>query len=102
MGQLAEWLPLTEDSPDFQREYLGDGVYVEINAESNALTLFTANGIRETNRVVLEPEVLAKFEAFLERLRTPTITRQNRKLHRSAQAFVPLNPLLQDSKKETE
>ena len=36
-------------------QYLGDGAYAEITAQGIVLT--TSNGIENTNRIVLEPEV---------------------------------------------
>lgn len=41
------------------KEYLGDGVYVEVDNEMIALT--TSDGISTTNIVYLEPEVLFSF-----------------------------------------
>lgn len=46
------------------RVYLGDGVYVEI--ENGSYVLTTSNGIRVTNRIVLEPEVLSAFLSYHE------------------------------------
>ena len=45
--------------------YLGDAVYVEVD-EFGALVLTTEDGIRATNRIVLEPEVLAALRQYLE------------------------------------
>lgn len=50
-----------------ERAYLGDAVYVKF--DGYAVELTTEDGIAVTNRVVLEPEVLVAFEAFVERLR---------------------------------
>lgn len=44
--------------------YLGDAVYVERD-ELGAVVLTTSNGIRDTNRIVLEPEVLQMFGRWL-------------------------------------
>ena len=45
-----------------EKEYLGDGVYVEI--ECGMLKLTTEDGIRATNTVYLEPEVMDKLVAY--------------------------------------
>lgn len=47
-----------------QKEYLGDGVYVEIN-ESGDVVLTTENGLEITNRIVLEASI---FQALVEYL----------------------------------
>lgn len=47
-----------------EKKYIGDGVYMVI--EFGAVVLTTENGVRATNRIVLEPEVL---EAMLEALK---------------------------------
>lgn len=49
--------------------YLGDGVYVDIDSERGAVKLTTEDGIRETNTIFLEPQVLAQFQVWLERMR---------------------------------
>jgi hypothetical protein len=43
--------------------YLGDGVYAEFDRGEIVLT--TENGIDVTNRIVLEPEVLAMFSMWI-------------------------------------
>ncbi len=53
---------------DTQKEYLGDGVYAE-SIYGDTLLLTTEDGIRTTNRIVLEPEVLAALEDYLRRRR---------------------------------
>ena len=45
------------------KEYLGDGVYAEV--EEGQLVLTTENGYETTNRIVLEPEVLSAFFAYV-------------------------------------
>ena len=47
--------------------YLGDGAYVHHDGHHVVLT--TNDGIRETNRVCLEPACLRAFEEYLERLK---------------------------------
>lgn len=41
------------------KQYIGDGAYVDFIGENVVLT--TENGISTTNRIVLEPEVMATF-----------------------------------------
>jgi len=52
------------------KQYLGDGAYIDF--DGYALILTTEDGIDETNRIVLEPEVYAALVAYVERLTTPT------------------------------
>lgn len=49
------------------RSYLGDGVYVGFDGFGVALT--SEDGVRILDRIVLEPEVLGKFEAYMVSLR---------------------------------
>jgi len=49
-----------------QKAYLGDAVYVDF--DGYALVLTTEDGIRETNRVVLEPQIYRALVAYVERL----------------------------------
>lgn len=46
--------------------YLGDGCYAEHS--HGVIVLTTENGIRTTNRIVLEPEVLRALVTFAERV----------------------------------
>lgn len=48
------------------KAYLGDGCYVAF--DGYALVLTTENGISETNRIVLEPEVYRALMAYVKRL----------------------------------
>lgn len=48
------------------KEYLGDGVYVDV--ERGMLKLTTENGIETTNTVYLEPEVYDKLVKYAQRL----------------------------------
>jgi hypothetical protein len=48
-----------------RKRYLGDAVYAEITADGDVV-LTTEDGIRATNRIVLEPEVLAAFATFVD------------------------------------
>lgn len=41
--------------------YLGDGVYVYVETGGDLIWLYTSDGMRETNRIALEPEVLEAF-----------------------------------------
>ena len=47
----------------FGKRYLGDGVYV--NCDGRGIWLTAENGIEATDRIFLEPEVLAAFMAYL-------------------------------------
>lgn len=47
-----------------KKEYLGDGVYVEIN-ENGQIVLTTEDGIRATNTIYLEPEVYGRLVEYL-------------------------------------
>lgn len=47
------------------KRYLGDAVYVQWK-EWGDLVLTTEDGIRATNRIVLEPTVLRALLAYLE------------------------------------
>jgi hypothetical protein len=49
-----------------QKEYLGDAVYAEFD-RFGRIILTTEDGISVTNRIVLEPEVLAAFEDYVRR-----------------------------------
>lgn len=46
------------------KQYLGDGVYGEIDAHG-CVVLTTEDGIRTTNSIVLEPEVLTAFQQWV-------------------------------------
>ncbi len=49
-----------------EKEYLGDGAYVTFDGYHIVLT--AENGIRATDTVALEPEVLNRFIDYVERL----------------------------------
>lgn len=49
------------------KEYIGDGVYAEVEPSLGALVLTTENGVEVTNRIVLEPDVLEALEKYIER-----------------------------------
>lgn len=49
------------------KEYLGDGAYAEFDGYH--VVLSTENGIETTNRIGLEPNVLAAFECYVEQLK---------------------------------
>ena len=48
------------------REYLGDGVYIEHDPAGQGVVIFTSNGITDTNRIFLEDEVLVRLLRFVE------------------------------------
>lgn len=52
--------------------YLGDAVFVDW--DGFALVLTTTNGVRVTNRIVLEPEVYTALVRYVERLAPSTPT----------------------------
>ena len=52
------------------KRYLGDGVYVEVDEERDMVKLTTSDGIRDTNTVYLEPEVVQALERWLAAART--------------------------------
>ncbi len=45
------------------KRYLGDGAFVEY--DGFAFTLTTSDGIRDTNKVVLEPEMVQAFSVYV-------------------------------------
>lgn len=47
------------------KEYLGDGVYAEV--EMGMVKLTTENGISTTNTIYFEPEVVAALLSYLKR-----------------------------------
>jgi hypothetical protein len=49
------------------KQYIGDGVYVEI--DELGLVLTTENGIETTNRIVLEGDVYGALEQYVARTR---------------------------------
>jgi hypothetical protein len=48
------------------KTYLGDGVY--LNQSDGMIELTTSNGVRDTNIIYLEPEVLSEFLKYLGKL----------------------------------
>lgn len=48
------------------KSYIGDGVYVAWDGFGIVLT--TENGIADTNRIVMEPEVLDAFQQWMAAL----------------------------------
>lgn len=57
-----------------EHEYLGDGAYAAVDEFDNVL-IYTSDGRRRTNEVVMEPEVLLAFLAWLKR-RAPNLLNQ--------------------------
>ena len=54
-------------------DYLGDGVYIDIQPGASPdftnVILTAENGIRATDTIYLDSEVIVKFEGWLKRLR---------------------------------
>jgi hypothetical protein len=48
-----------------KKQYLGDGVYIEIDYDTS-LVLTTENGIEVTNRIVLERETLCAMIKYID------------------------------------
>jgi hypothetical protein len=51
-----------------RKAYLGDGVYIEHSSETGELILTTEDGVRTTNTIVFDGEVLSNFLTFVENL----------------------------------
>jgi len=51
----------------FAKVYLGDGAYARF--DGYALILTTEDGVETTNEIVLEPQVVMGFFAFVEKLK---------------------------------
>ncbi len=51
-----------------KKEYLGDGVYAELDSW-NSLILTTEDGFGPSNRIVLDPQVIAALNHYLEHRR---------------------------------
>lgn len=49
------------------KRYIGDGVYVDF--DGHALVLTTENGVRTTNKIVLEPDVWSALRDYVDELR---------------------------------
>ncbi len=49
------------------KKYLGDGAYVD--HDGYALILTTSNGMRDTNRIALEPEVWINLLRYVDQLK---------------------------------
>jgi len=50
------------------KRYIGDGVYID--HDGFAFVLTTENGIRATNRIVLEPQVYEELVRYVADLKT--------------------------------
>lgn len=50
-----------------EKAYLGDGVYAQWEEPTLSVVLTTEDGITQTNRIVLEPEVLDALKQWLWR-----------------------------------
>ena len=54
-----------EENSMLEKRYLGDGVYLEVTEHD--LVMYTSDGIKATNRIVLEPQVLANLMEYLNK-----------------------------------
>lgn len=59
------------------KTYLGDGAYAEF--DGYAIVLTTEDGIRATNRIVLEPEVWSALSRFVQSLGVKPAAEPSRK-----------------------
>jgi|HubBroStandDraft_1064217.scaffolds.fasta_scaffold49483_8 hypothetical protein len=50
------------------KQYLGDGVYGDFDFDGEQIVLTTENGIRETNRIFLNQDVLHNLIAYVKDL----------------------------------
>lgn len=51
--------------------YLGDAVYVDVDSATGNLVLTTEDGLRETNRIVLQPQVFHSLVEYVSFLHVP-------------------------------
>lgn len=66
MAKLQDILKLRNRRRKVKRKvYLGDAVYAQVD-DIGRLVLTTEDGIRATNTIVLEPEVLANLAAYID------------------------------------
>lgn len=75
---MVEWEKLDkllEKAMAKRKEYLGDGVYAE--HDGYAVVLTTSNGIEQTNRIFLEPEVIRELKKYLSSLEKEGEEREN-------------------------
>ena len=49
------------------KQYIGDGVYAEMDQERDRLVLTTENGISASNTIYLEPEVWDALQLYVRR-----------------------------------
>jgi hypothetical protein len=49
-----------------KRKYLGDGVYAEFDGYH--IWLITSDGIEDTNKIALEPQVLSALKRYVDRV----------------------------------
>ncbi len=49
------------------KDYLGDGVYIQVGRFLGEIVLTTEDGIRATNTIVMGPGEIAGLNRFLER-----------------------------------
>jgi hypothetical protein len=49
------------------KEYLGDAVYVDLEPRLGGISLTTNNGIKDTNTIYLEYDVMQALVAYIKR-----------------------------------
>jgi hypothetical protein len=59
--------PVSSSRPVPTKTYLGDAVYCDFDGFGFVLT--TEDGIRTTNRIVMEPEVCVAFIDYMQRIK---------------------------------
>lgn len=49
-----------------QKEYLGDGVYVEEGSYLGEIVLYCDNGIKRSNHIYLEPDMVERLKKIVD------------------------------------
>jgi len=65
---MTDPIPIFESVPRERAEYVGDGCYACLVAETNTLWLETYNGVAVSERVALEPEAFVALVRFAARV----------------------------------
>lgn len=51
------------------KTYLGDGVYLDFDSATQNLVITTEDGIRATNKIIMEPEVFRNFLTAIHKIK---------------------------------